>query len=106
MPLKGNLQAGTTRVRVEGTIADAADVSGIDTQLRIEGQTLANLYPFLLLPLPASPPYKLQGHLILKGDRYTVDDLAGQIGSTDVYGHAAYVDQKPGPLLTAETNDG
>src|SRR4051794_23666215 len=27
--------------------------------------------PFLLLPLPASPPYQLQGHLILKGNRYT-----------------------------------
>ena len=31
LPLKGNLQAGTTRVRVESTIADAADISGIDT---------------------------------------------------------------------------
>jgi uncharacterized protein involved in outer membrane biogenesis len=101
-PLKGELKAGTTRVRVEGTIADAADISGIDTHLRIEGQTLANLYPFLLLPLPASPPYKLQGHLVLKGNRYTMDDLAGQIGSTDVTGRGAYVDQAPRPLLTAD----
>lgn len=101
-PLKGDLQAGTTRVRVEGTIADVANISGIDTQLRIEGQTLANLYPFLLLPLPASPPYKLQGHLVLKGDRFTMDDLAGQIGATDVFGHAAYLRQAPRPLLTAD----
>jgi uncharacterized protein involved in outer membrane biogenesis len=101
-PLKGDLQAGTTRVRIEGTIADAADISGIDAQLRIEGQTLANLYPFLLLPLPASPPYKLRGHLVLKGDRYSIDELAGQIGATDLYGHGAYVDQKPRPLLTAD----
>ena len=101
-PLKGDLQAGTTRVRVEGTIADAANISGIDTQLRIEGQTLANLYPFLLLPLPASPPYKLQGHLVLKGNRYTMDDMSGQIGSTDIYGKGAYVDQTPRPLLTAD----
>ncbi|MEJ8859762.1 AsmA family protein [Variovorax robiniae] len=100
-PLKGELNAGTTKVAVEGTIADAARISGIDTQLRIEGQTLANLYPFLLLPLPASPPYQLQGHLILKGNRYTMDDLAGKIGSSDVTGKGAYVDQKPRPLLTA-----
>ncbi len=64
-PLKGDLQAGTTRLQVEGSIADAANISGIDARLRIEGQTLANLYPFLLLPLPASPPYQLQGHLVL-----------------------------------------
>ncbi|WP_218511594.1 AsmA family protein [Variovorax sp. dw_308] len=101
-PLKGQLNAGTTKLAVEGTIADAANISAIDTQLRIEGQTLANLYPFLLLPLPASPPYQLQGHLVLKGNRYTMDDLAGRIGSSDVTGKGAYVDQKPRPLLSAD----
>ena len=101
-PLQGRLDAGTTRLAVEGVIADAADISAIDVDLRIEGQTLANLYPFLLLPLPASPPYRLQGHLILKGNRYTMDDLQGKIGSTDVRGKGAYVDRAPRPLLTAD----
>ncbi|RZI54426.1 MAG: AsmA family protein [Pseudomonas sp.] len=101
-PLKGDLHAGTTRIQVEGTVADAASISGIDTQLRIEGQTLANLYPFLLLPLPASPPYQLNGHLVLKGNRYMLENLTGKIGSTDIVGQAAYVDQKPRPLLTAD----
>ena len=101
-PLKGDLVAGTTKVSVEGTIADAANISAIDTQLKIQGQTLANLYPFLLLPLPASPPYLLQGHLVLQGNRYAMDDLNGKIGSTDVRGSASYVDKQPRPLLTAD----
>jgi uncharacterized protein involved in outer membrane biogenesis len=101
-PLKGNLVAGTTKVEVEGSVADAANISGIDVNLHIAGQTLANLYPFLLLPLPASPPYDVRGHLVLKGNRYTLDKLAGKIGSTDVYGSAAYVERDPRPLLTAE----
>lgn len=101
-PLKGSLIAGTTKVEVEGTIADAAAISAIDTRLYIEGQTLANLYPFLLLPLPASPPYWLRGQLVLKGNQYTMDDLAGKIGSTDVTGKARYIDRKPRPLLEAE----
>lgn len=101
-PLKGDLVAGTTHVSVEGTIADAANISGIDTKLRIQGQTLANLYPFLLLPLPATPPYSLSGHLILKGNKYTMDDLAGKIGSSDVAGRAAYINRHPRPLLTAD----
>ncbi|HSV61465.1 MAG TPA: AsmA family protein [Variovorax sp.] len=101
-PVKGELSAGTTRLRLEGTIADAANISGIDTRLQIEGKTLANLYPFLLLPLPASPPYRLEGRLVLKGNRYTMDDLRGRIGSTDVSGKAAYVDKAPRPLLTAD----
>ena len=101
-PIQGELHAGTTDLWVEGVIADAANISGIDTKLRIEGKTLANLYPFLLLPLPASPPYRLEGHLILKGNRYTMDDLRGRIGSTDVFGKGAYIDQKPRPLLQAD----
>ena len=101
-PVQGELRAGTTRLRVEGTIADAANISGIDTQLRIEGKTLANLYPFLLLPLPASPPYRLEGHLVLKDNRYTMDDLRGRIGSTDIDGKVAYIEQSPRPLLQAD----
>lgn len=101
-PIQGELRAGTTRLWVEGTIADAARISGIDVQLRIEGRTLANLYPFLLLPLPASPPYRVEGHLVLEGDRYTMDDLRGRIGSSDVFGKGAYIDRKPRPLLQAD----
>jgi len=100
--LKGEFVAGSTRVAVEGRIADAANISAIDAQIRIEGQTLASLYPFLLLPLPTSPPYQLQGHLILEGDRYTMNDLSGWIGSTDITGHATYVEKEPRPLLTAD----
>lgn len=101
-PLKADLVAGTTRLDVEGAVADAANISGIDVDLRIAGQTMANLYPFLLLPLPASPPYDLRGHLILKGKKYTLEKLNGKIGETDVHGQAAYEVRKPRPLLTAE----
>lgn len=100
-PIQGRLVAGTTRLDVEGTVADAASISGIDVQLNIAGQTLANLYPFLLLPLPASPPYRLSGHLKLEGQRYAMQDIQGRIGKTDVAGEAAYVQREPRPLLTA-----
>jgi uncharacterized protein involved in outer membrane biogenesis len=40
--------------------------------------------------------------LVLKGNRYTMDDLSGKIGSTDVSGAGAYVDKKPRPLLTGK----
>jgi uncharacterized protein involved in outer membrane biogenesis len=44
----------------------------------------------------------LQGHLVLKGNQYTMDDLAGKIGSTDVTGKARYIEREPRPLLEAE----
>lgn len=101
-PLRGHLKAGTTELNVEGTVADAAKLSAIDVRLRIAGQTLANLYPFLALPLPASPPYKLEGHLTQSGARYGLDEIKGQIGSTDLEGSGGYVDQKPRPTLQAK----
>ncbi len=98
-PLRGHLTAGTTRLAVEGTVADAANISAIDVQLRMSGQTLANLYPFLLLPLPASPPYRIEGRLTRTGSRYGLDEVRGEIGSTDISGSAAYIAQMPRPLL-------
>lgn len=101
-PIRGTLDAGTTRLKVDGSIADVAELSGIDVQLEMEGKTLASLYPFLLLPLPASPPYAVRGRLVKEANRYSMDDLSGKIGATDVRGRGAYVDQEPRPLLTAD----
>ena len=101
-PIKGSLQAGTTRLDVDGTVADVVNITAIDTQLHISGQTLANLYPFLILPLPASPPYDVKGRLKLEGDRFTMDNLVGKIGSTDVTGKGNYLRREPRPLLTGE----
>jgi uncharacterized protein involved in outer membrane biogenesis len=104
-PIRGRLNVGTTtHIDLEGTIADVVDISSVDMQLQIEGQTLASLYPFLLLPLPASPPYAFRGHLLQSGNRYAIDDLSGKIGSTDIHGGGAYVRQEPRPLLTAKLN--
>lgn len=101
-PLRGRLTAGTTQLDVEGNVADAANISAVDVRLRMAGQTLANLYPFMLLPLPASPPYRIEGRLTKQGPRFGLDEIRGQIGSTDVSGNGAYVDQKPRPLLQAK----
>ena len=104
-PVKGTLNVGsTTRIDLEGTIADVVNISAVDMQLKIVGQTMASLYPFLLLPLPASPPYAFSGHLVQKGNRYSIDDLNGKIGATDISGGGAYVRQQPRPLLTARLN--
>ncbi|MCW5625171.1 MAG: AsmA family protein, partial [Burkholderiales bacterium] len=101
-PIRGHLKAGTTTLDVDGTVADVTDISAIDVHLRIAGQTLANLYPFLLLPLPASPPYRLEGNLKLSGNRFAMDKIRGKIGETDVSGSGSYVRQEPRPLLEAK----
>ncbi len=99
-PLQGVLAAGETRVQMEGTIANAAQLSGVDMRLQISGPTLANLYPFLLLPLPASPAYALQGRLRRDGGRFTLDDLSGQ--GSDVLRQSLDLSDL-GPLIGLDT---
>ena len=104
-PIRGRLNVGTTtHILLEGTIADVVNISSVDMQLQIEGQTMASLYPFLMLPLPASPPYAFRGHLVQSGNRYSIDDLSGKIGSTDINGSGVYVRKEPRPLLSAKLN--
>ena len=101
-PFKGNVKADTTRLEMEGTVADVVKITAADVNIHIAGQTMANLYPFLLLPLPASPPYDLRGRLKFSGNKYTMDNLAGKIGSTDINGEGQYLRREPRPLLTAK----
>jgi len=77
-PLQLPLTAGATRLQTEGTIADALQLSGVDMRLQIAGPTLANIYPLLLLPLPASPPYALHGRLRRDGGHFAIDELGGR----------------------------
>ena len=100
-PLKGEVRSSTTQLQVEGQIADAAELSGIDVRIHVAGETLASLYPFLLLPLPASPPYRLSGRLRLADAVYRLEDIEGSIGSTDIAGHGVYTPRSPRPLLEA-----
>ena len=101
-PMQLELKAGETRFNMEGTVADVLQLSGVDMRIRMAGPTLANIYPLLLLPLPASPPYKLHGRLRRDGARYALDELGGRIGSTDLEGEGTYVIRNPRPLLTVQ----
>jgi uncharacterized protein involved in outer membrane biogenesis len=100
-PVRGHLISGQTRVDVDGTIADAFKPSAIDAKVRLAGPTLANLYPFLLLPLPASHPYHIEGQLTQTAHQYSFAKFHGKIGATDIAGDASYSRDTPRPLLNA-----
>ncbi len=101
-PIRGHLTAGTTRLSIDGRVADIMHLGGVDVRLAMQGQTLGNLYPFLLLPLPATPPYRLAGRLVLVDGQYRLTELDGKIGSTDIGGEARYTPRAGRPLLEAD----
>ncbi len=98
-PLIAHIDAGKTSVDLNGTISDVVELKAIDADLRIKGSTLANIYPYLLLPLPASPPYEIDGRLDFRGSQYRYGEFHGHIGETDLKGDASYTSKEPRPLL-------
>ena len=98
-PLIGHVEAGPTTLDVNGSISDLVQLKAVDADVRVKGPTLANLYPYLLLPLPASPPYEIEGKLDFRGDTYQYGSFHGRIGETDLTGDASYTSKKPRPLL-------
>jgi uncharacterized protein involved in outer membrane biogenesis len=101
-PIKGRVEVERTLVEADGVVSDILGNMGIDSRLSIVGPTLSSLYPTLPLALPSSPPYRLQGHLRLKDDVYSFDEIVGKIGRSDISGHAQFDMRPKKPRLTAE----
>jgi uncharacterized protein involved in outer membrane biogenesis len=101
-PLRGHLVWGDTRVDLDGNVADIFKLSTIDAKVRFTGSSLANLYPFLPLPLPASHSYQIAGQLKKNESKYAFGQLRGKIGATDIVGDASYSGEEPRSALWAD----
>ena len=94
-------KGGSTHVRAEGQIGDILGDAQVDVALDISSATLSSLYPFINLPLPDTPPYRLKGRLHREGMNFRLTGIDGRIGSTDIAGDASYEKRAERPMLTA-----
>ncbi|QEI05330.1 AsmA family protein [Pigmentiphaga aceris] len=99
VPMQISVNSGTTKLFFEGSMGDVVKLDKIDAALKVSGATLANLYPFLPLPLPASPPYALNAQLQRDGKNWRLLGINGTIGRSDMAGDASYTLQEPRPML-------
>jgi AsmA family protein len=100
------VDAGPSSAKVSGSIAKPFDFGGIDADLEAQGQNLANLYYLTNLALPLTPPYHISVHVHRVGNHFTLDNIAGKIGGSDVHGKGAVdLARRDGrPKLTASIN--
>ncbi len=73
-------------VTVEGVIGDMETFTGLDLTLSAEGESLADLAALGLTGLPDAGPFALSGRLQSAGEAYTIRDMAGRVGESDVAG--------------------
>ena len=100
-PIDARAQLGGTRATAKGTLADPLHLTGENIDFTLEGNDLAQLYPIVGVPIPPTPPYKLKGSLNHTGHVWTLKQLKGVVGSSDLNGDFS-VDRGRSPqMITA-----
>jgi uncharacterized protein involved in outer membrane biogenesis len=80
------LRLGDTRASVKGIVRDPADGRSMDMQLTLAGASLAELYKIVGVPLPPTPPYRIAGRLVQRGDLWEFRQFTGAVGDSDLSG--------------------
>jgi uncharacterized protein involved in outer membrane biogenesis len=103
-PVRVNLRAGRTIFAAQGTLTDPLQMTGIDLQLRVEGDSLSKIFNFTGIPLPPTPPYRIEGHLGREGEVWSFENFQGRVGDSDLAGNLHYDGGKERALIAADLN--
>ncbi len=85
-PVQVQLRLGETRARMNGTLTQGPQLTGLTAQVAIQGPDPARLSAFLPLSIPSLPAYRLEGRLLHNGSTWTLKELKGLIGDSDLAG--------------------
>jgi uncharacterized protein involved in outer membrane biogenesis len=92
--LRGQAQAGRTRLKAEGIAADMLTLAEMDLDVHLAANSLAELRPFLPTDaLPASRPGVVEAHVNKAGAKWTVSRLRATVGHTDLSGDLTFSDE-------------
>lgn len=101
-PFDADIRAGSTHILAKGDVTKPFDLGRFETQLSIAGADLNRLHDLTGLTLPNTPPYRVSGHLVRKGDRYDFEKLSGRIGDSDISGGLFVLTGRERPYLEAD----
>jgi AsmA family protein len=82
------------------TVEKPFDLSDLRVGFVITGKDLADVFYLTGLALPNTPPYRLAATVKVAGTTYTVDDLKGRVGASDLSGEVTVETRSKIPKLT------
>ncbi len=85
-PIDLHLANGPTQISLVGTVQNPLVFAGADLKLNLTGPDMAQLYALTGIPLPKTPPYKVNGQLDYADGKIRFRDFAGQVGHSDIGG--------------------
>ena len=105
-PLLLDARAGQLSAKAEGTIANPRQFSGVDFKVKLQGGSLADLYPLTGIVLPDTPAFATEGRLVgqFKAGQAVWDyqGFTGTVGHSDIGGHVTYTSGEPRPRLQGQ----
>lgn len=105
-PIDAHVKIGETLIQIRGSVTRPQDLAALDVQFKLQGATMADLFPILGVVLPNTPAYSTEGRLVgtlLPGhETWTYSGFLGKVGASDVEGTLEYQIRKPRPLLSGE----
>jgi AsmA family protein len=94
-----NVAAADIRLDTTVTVEKPFDLSDLNVGFVVTGKDLADAYYLTGLALPNTPPYRLAATVKVAGTTYTVDDLKGRVGSSDLSGEVTVETRSKIPKL-------
>lgn len=85
-PFDLGITAGDIKVVSGGKVLKPFDLAGLDFDVTLSGQDLAEGFYLTQLALPNTPPFNLHAHIHRDGMRLAVSDIAGKVGESDLQG--------------------
>lgn len=101
-PLKLDASTGAIRLQVTGTVTSLLNLTAADLRLNLRGDNLAQLSALLGLPLPATPAYATEGHLLHSGNAWRYEKFSGRVGASDIAGSLLLTTGGKRPALSGE----
>jgi uncharacterized protein involved in outer membrane biogenesis len=83
------------------TVKKPFDLGHLDVAFVISGKDLADGFYLTGLALPNTPPYRLAASVKVSGTTFTIDDLNGRLGSSDLSGELVVETKAKIPKMTA-----
>lgn len=105
-PLQADVHLGRTRIALEGTLTDPANLAALDLNLRLSGDSMAHLYDLTGVVLPETAPFETRGRLLGQRENavstWRYEKFTGRMGGSDIQGTLTYVNKAPRPAIHGE----
>ncbi|GGJ42416.1 hypothetical protein GCM10011320_57540 [Neoroseomonas lacus] len=101
-PVQLELENGTTRATLNGTITDPLTLAGADLRLVLTGPDMRFLTPLTGVPIPSTPAFRVAGKLSYADRRFRFTEMEGLVGRSDLRGTVTIAPSRTRPDVTMD----